>query len=480
MSTNSITLPDARHFPESVLVLVLGAAAAVFAALIGAGHWMFPVFAGLIVFVFSAIESEPFFLAMIFLIPVGWLAKINFPLGGRDARVDFATGARIVLVAGFFAGRIWRGQFSLRKLFGSRIAQLSMLFAVVAVASVLFAPSGVTYGSFKAVIRLFSYIGFFEFILVWANSWERIQTIVLTILSSAILVCVFGIIQEVVGDYTSLWLYLNPPEDWFLPMEHRVPSFLNYSNSLAAYLNLVLPAAMACCAFCRRQWQALGGVVLVLGFVTLLCTQSLGGLAAFGAVVALGILFLIRTWKARILICSCILAIAGCFYVYYEVLNPAHGGVSFGYDQVTRLLLWGVAWNLFTQSPVLGVGWGNFVELYGPYLKDFSFIPAGIFATHNTYLQFLTETGIVGFVTFFVLLFQALRQSIRQFRRPAFAMERVLAFGVIGAIVTLCVHGLVDFFFHVSPQFGTLFWTLMALLVASGDVFESPAYERAM
>ena len=480
MSTNSIPLPDVRNFPERALALLLGAAAAGFAALIGAGHWMFPVFAGLIVFVLSAMESEAFFLTMIFLIPVGWLAKIDFPLGGRDARVDFATGARVLLVAGFFAGRIWRGQFSLRKLFGSRIAQLSMLFAMVAVASVLFAPSGVTYGSFKAVIRLFSYIGFFEFILVWVDSWERIQTVALTILSSTILVCIFGVIQEIVGDYTSFWLYLNPPEDWFLPMEHRVPSFLNYSNSLAAYLNLVLPAAMACCAFSRRRLRVLGGVVLAMGFVTLLCTQSLGGLAAFGAVVVLGILFLIRTWKARTLICSCIVAIAGSFYVYYEILNPAHEGASFGYDQVTRLLLWGVAWNLFTQSPVLGVGWGNFVELYGPYLKDFSFIPAGIFATHNTYLQFLTETGIVGFVTFFGLLFQSARQAIRQFRSATFAMEKVLAFGVFGGIVALCVHGLVDFFFHVSPQFGTLFWTLLALLVASGSLLDFPGSERAM
>ena len=151
---------------------------------------------------------------------------------------------RILVVVGFFAGRIWRGQINFKELISPKLMRLSLLFGAVAIASVLLAPSGILYGSFKAVIRLFSYIGFFGFVMVWADSEERIKTIVHTLMWSTIVVCTFGIFQELIGDYTSFWLYLNPPEDWFLPMEHRPPSFLNYSNSLAGYVNLMIPLAL--------------------------------------------------------------------------------------------------------------------------------------------------------------------------------------------------------------------------------------------
>jgi hypothetical protein len=50
-----------------------------------------------------------------------------------------------------------------------------------------------------------------------------------------------------------------------------------------------------------------------------------------------------------------------------------------------------------------------------------------------------------------------------------------LAFGVLGAIVTVLLHGFVDFFFQVSPQFGTLFWVLLALLVVSCKTVREPS-----
>jgi len=41
-----------------------------------------------------------------------------------------------------------------------------------------------------------------------------------------------------------------------------------------------------------------------------------------------------------------------------------------------------------------------------------------------------------------------------------------VAFGVLGAVLSVLVHGFVDFLFQVSPQFGTQFWLLLAMLVA--------------
>jgi len=293
------------------------------------------------------------------------------------------------------------------------------------------------------------------------------------------MVAVFGVFQEIVGDYTSFWLFFNPPQEWFQPMEHRVPSLLNYSNSLAGYLNLVLPFGLACFALGKGKWRKLGGWTVGLGFIALVCTQSLGGLAAFCCVLVLAIFCFIRTQRRRVLLLAGVCALALGFYLAKETLNPAHVGDSVGFDAATRLLLWSTAWNLFVHSPIIGVGWGNFVELYGPYVSSFSWIPSGVLEVHSIYLQLLAETGIVGFASFFLFLFRAVQQALHQLRCSAEILDKALAFGVLGGILTILVHGFVDFVFQVSPQFGTLFWMLLALLVVSDRIQSESALGKS-
>ncbi|HKE30175.1 MAG TPA: hypothetical protein VKD65_00505, partial [Candidatus Angelobacter sp.] len=40
---------------------------------------------------------------------------------------------------------------------------------------------------------------------------------------------------------------------------------------------------------------------------------------------------------------------------------------------------------------------------------------------------------------------------------------RLLGIGLGGALAATLIHGLVDFLFNVSPQFGALFWLVLAL-----------------
>lgn len=467
MAANSLPIPVFPEIPGRRVALILGSAAAILGALFGVAPWSLAAFGALIFFALSALESEIFLLAVIFLIPVGWFAKIGLPLGGGAARLDIATTVRLVVVAGFFLGRLLRGQLRMGWLLKDTLTRMSLLVAAVAFASVILGGYGLTYGSLKALVRLLSYVGFYFFVALWVDSQERIRTVALMVLGSTMVVAIYAILQELIGDYTSLWLYLNPPEDWFLPMERRPPSFLNYSNSLAGYLNLVIPFALALYILGTGRLKKLGAWTVGLGFVALACTQSTGGLVAFGSVLALTILFFVRPYKKKILFLFALLVLSFTFFAARGTLDPAHVGEAVGYDAATRFLLWGTAADMFVHSPVTGVGWGNFVELYGPYLTAFTFIPPGILGVHNIYLQFLAETGLVGFGTFFAFTFRAGLLSFCQYRRSGNAFDKALAFGVLGAILTVFVHGVVDFLFQVSPQFGTLFWTLLALLVVS-------------
>jgi putative inorganic carbon (HCO3(-)) transporter len=467
MSTRSLRFPIPDPFTGGMMPLILGFLAAALAALFVLAPWGIGIICAIAILVLSAIECTPFLLGVIFLIPVGWSAKISFPLGGGDARLDFATTARLIVVLGFFMGRMLRGQLDFKKLWKEPLTLGTFAVAGVAFASVILGGYGLTYGSVRALVRLLSYIGFYLFLVLWVNSRQRLRTVAFMILSSTILVAVFGIIQEIVGDYTTLWLYLNPPTELFLLMEHRVPSFLNYSNSLAGYLNLVLPFALAGCFLGKETWKKLSAWTLGLGAVTLACTQSVGGLVAFGFMIVAAAYVFVKSRSKRVLLLVGMLVFALGFYAARETLNPAHIGESVGYDAATRFLLWDTAWNLFVHSPIIGVGWGNFTEIYGSYLSSYSWIPPGVFEVHNIYLQFLAETGLVGFTVFFLFIFHAWRRGLRQLRIAPDVFDKALAFGVLGAIITMLVHGFVDFLFQVSNQFGTLFWALLALLIVS-------------
>ncbi len=65
-----------------------------------------------------------------------------------------------------------------------------------------------------------------------------------------------------------------------------------------------------------------------------------------------------------------------------------------------RLVLWSLALEIFSNNPLLGIGWGN----YQMYVPDYLSINFDIHNAHNCMLQVLCETGVVGFIIFFSLL----------------------------------------------------------------------------
>jgi O-antigen ligase len=442
--------------------LGFAALAASAAGLFVSAHWTIAAVVGVAVLALSFSESEAFLLLAIFLLPLEWTLSGSVPV--RDMPVVF----RSLVIVGFILGRVVRGQLRMGRLLRPGLTQASLLFLCAVTVPVLFGVGGLTRESVRALWTVFTCIGFYFVILSWADSPERAQRVLRVLLFATIVTAAFAVFQEIIGDYTPLWLFLNPPPEWVGSMEGRVPSFFANPNFLAGYLNLILPFSLACWVLGEGRWKRLGAWTTGLGVLALLCTQSLGGVVAFGGVVALAILCFVGSWKRKLALLAAVCVIAIGFYFAKGILNPSHEGEAFAYDQSIRVVLWGIAWNFFTSSPLFGVGWGNFSTLYGSSVAGISWIPAGQFEVHNIYLQLLSETGLVGFGAFFLLLYRASRQALLQLRWSVQRLDKALAFGVLGAILTVLLHGFVDFFFQVSPQFGTLFWVLLALLLVRG------------
>ena len=451
-----------RVWCSSKCELLLGLAGAAAATLLVLKPIAIGVVCVFAVIALSAMEVEGFLLLIILFLPMAWVLQTDLPL--RNAPVAL----RSFVALGFFTGRLYRGTLALRDLVRPKLSRAALTFLGAVIASAIVVRGAWTRDSARGLYAMIADVGFFFVISAWADSKQRIRKVLLMLFYSTAVTLIFALAQEIVGGFTPLWFYLNPVTDAFQPWSGRAASFMFHPNSLAAYLDLVLPFALGCCVICGGKWRILGAWTLAVGFVVLLCTQSVGGLAAFGCMLVFAILWFARSTRMKVLLLSSCASFVATMYLARNILNPVHAGdPRIAYDAVTRLLLWNVAWELFLQSPLNGVGWGNFPSLYGSYLH-LSWIPPDIFNVHNIYLQLLSETGILGFVAFSGLIVTTCRQACDQWKMSQSDIGKAIAFGLLGAMITVLVQGLTDFQF--TSQFEALFWTLLALLVSSGRV----------
>lgn len=93
---------------------------------------------------------------------------------------------------------------------------------------------------------------------------------------------------------------------------------------------------------------------------------------------------------------------------------------------VHRLEIWEHALTLFKQNPIFGVGLYNFKFFDGEKMWT---------STHNQYLAFLSETGIIGFIVFLTLNFIAFKSGWRLFRFSKDAFNQGLGIGFCGCVI---------------------------------------------
>lgn len=153
----------------------------------------------------------------------------------------------------------------------------------------------------------------------------------------------------------------------------------------------------------------------------------------------------------------------------------------------SRLYLWGRAWEMFLDNPVLGVGTSNFpwrvedYEIRDPnYVGDVRF--SGGRVAHSLYFTFLAEYGLVG-TTVFALLVIGVISRLRKTRRQLAGLETDDA-KLLTALSRACSAGLLAFL--VSGAFLTVnyyphFWYLIGFVIAIGRNAEAlrPVVEAA-
>jgi hypothetical protein len=119
------------------------------------------------------------------------------------------------------------------------------------------------------------------------------------------------------------------------------------------------------------------------------------------------------------------------------VTGPGHLG---SLASTSRWNWWQEAWKSWRAHPVLGTGAGTFDLTHRKLRVD------GTVATepHNLPLQFLSETGIFGFILFLGIAFAGAGALVETLRRLE-GEDRLAAAALVVALFAYVVHGVVDF-----------------------------------
>ncbi len=215
-----------------------------------------------------------------------------------------------------------------------------------------------------------------------------------------------------------------------------------------------------------RRWVALGGrsgnatvrraAVTIVLLVGLLASQSRGGLLGLGAAfLALPLAFRGRR-RAAVAVGLVVLLGLSLFWVD---LGPIRRGFESRGIQNSRVALWKDSLRMFPSFPVLGSGLDTFGTAYEPYQTLSKYDWYG--EVHNEYLQALLDLGIVGAALVLGLLLILLRAAFRSGSTGA------LDAGILGAILALCAHNLVDFNWQIPANAAT-FAALAGIAVRRG------------
>ena len=260
----------------------------------------------------------------------------------------------------------------------------------------------------------------------------------------------------------------------------RITSFFNLPTTYAYALSMFCLFVLAFSLSCKRWYTALLGLA-VFGFslFNLAITYTRGAWIAF-TVGALSIVFM----RSRRLIIPWIVAIMLLGVVLVSVDDGFNERITSLFDlnyysNLQRLELWRANFEIFKDHPIFGAGFGRTDQIVQLYHDRLGHKEAILSHAHNSYLQYLAGTGIVGLLFFLAVLLYHPARSLRDYTSVSSQRERSIILGFLAIQICFLTSCLFDCNFGDS-EVRYSFLTLMALAsnemaIAKGVIWQDRA-----
>lgn len=140
-----------------------------------------------------------------------------------------------------------------------------------------------------------------------------------------------------------------------------------------------------------------------------------------------------------------------------------------------RLIIWQRALSIFSEHPINGVGLGGFHDAVYDHGGIRLNVPLGYESLHchNTYLEILTGTGLLGFISYITFLVLTWRHLLRAWWNRTGALSDFFILGALGALAAYMMFGMVDML--LLQNMHILLVTLLSLGFLAADAGRKPS-----
>jgi O-antigen ligase len=139
-------------------------------------------------------------------------------------------------------------------------------------------------------------------------------------------------------------------------------------------------------------------------------------------------------------------------------------------SNLERLNRWSCAWRMFKEKPVFGWGPGVYMFKYAPFQlerekTEISTNAADLGNAHSEYIGPLTESGILGTLSFLAIVIFTILTGIRNWTNIQDRRIRILSLSILLGLITYYLHGLLNNFLDTDKA-SAVFWAFTAAIVA--------------
>jgi len=309
--------------------------------------------------------------------------------------------------------------------------------------------------SLKETIKFISYISVFFIVSQADGNQKKILIKIIVICASMISIyCIYQYIwgyqhtldylKKINSDFVSTSIYA---EDILLIDKRSIGTFPS-PNILGGYLIIIFPLSLMLLkntSSYSQKWVLLP----ILMVISLILTKSIGPILIFIATFIILLFSSDNTFKNKKLI-FVIFIIFLSFALAFIIYNRWNRLVVFksGHNPLTmRLNYWRTTMAIIKEHPFLGIGPGNFQEVFLKYYK--LGWGTGTRYAHNIFLQIWSETGVLGLLSIIYLFMAFIRNTLNS----KYLFLAGLAF---------VLHNLIDITYFM-PEVGLFWWIIIGL-----------------
>ena len=294
-------------------------------------------------------------------------------------------------------------------------------------------------------------LGWFRWIVIFygilyslLNTPKGAKALTLGTLTGGLLSCFNSFVQTITHRD---WTRGNKVIDYYADLDKqitRATGFFNMPTTYAYILAMFLFVSLTLFFITTdKKKKIIFSSVFLIGLLTLALTYSRGAWIGFSA----GLFCFIVLRKIKLLI-PMVLAIAiaaSSLYAFSSGFKERIDSLTdFNYySNSQRIELWKANLEIFKDHPIIGVGLNENDQLVAEYHDKMGHVEKYRSHAHNIYLQYLSGTGILGFLSFIALAFYFLLKNLNLTRRLQ-GSNQWLAYGLLSIQITFLVSGFFD------------------------------------